>query len=289
MNGAGPECKSLEEVERLARSAVSAIMVGSITVAKRPGNPGNVYYNVPGVFSLNSLGLPCRGREYYYENLPEMARLARDVGKPLFVSIAGFSPVEYGELAELVLTRGGDLLEINLGCPNIWSGSGQKQIACFDMTTTQIILQKVEDVCVRYHKHIPVAVKVSPFTDSYRLAELANFFAHSPLIVAVTATNTLPNAFAFNERGASAISPELSGGLAGLAGPALKQIALGQVMQWKQLLPKHIDVIGVGGICLGEDVRDYLQIGASAVQIATEYANRGPRVFSEILHKYLEL
>lgn len=70
MNAAGPECKKLEDVESLARSSVAAVMVGSITLEERPGNPGNVYWQSPTGFSLNSLGLPCPNVEYYKHNLP---------------------------------------------------------------------------------------------------------------------------------------------------------------------------------------------------------------------------
>ncbi|ORT94849.1 dihydroorotate dehydrogenase, partial [Frankia casuarinae] len=43
MNAAGT-CKTAEDVETFARSAVSMIVVGSITREPRSGNSGNVYW-----------------------------------------------------------------------------------------------------------------------------------------------------------------------------------------------------------------------------------------------------
>jgi len=93
MNAAGT-CKSLQDVKDLSRSASAAVMVGSITMEPRTGNTGDVYWAGP-MFSLNSLSLPNRGAPFYKEVIPEMVACAHDKGKPLFVSVAGFSPEEY--------------------------------------------------------------------------------------------------------------------------------------------------------------------------------------------------
>src|SRR3989344_3127833 len=111
MNAAGT-CKLLEDVQRLSRSATSAIMVGSITKEERTGNEGDVYW-ADSIHSINSLGLPNRGAAYYAAHLPSMVRVAHDEGKPLFVSVAGFSPEEYAHLTEVALKGGADLVELN--------------------------------------------------------------------------------------------------------------------------------------------------------------------------------
>ncbi|MDP2636991.1 MAG: dihydroorotate dehydrogenase [bacterium] len=278
MNAAGPRCKTIEEVRILARTPVAAIVVGSITKEPRPGNQGDVYHSGPN-FSLNSLGLPNGGWTYYYEHLPEMVDIARQAGKILIVSIAGFSPEEYDELANKASQRGLLILrECNLGCPNVWSDGKQKRIASFDPLLVERILQ------AGWYD----LVKVSPFSDPTHLAEIASVISKSTAL-AVTVANTFPNAFALQEDGRSAISPQFSDGLAGMAGPALKAINMGQVLQWKKLLPKHIAVIGAGGIRTGQDVKDYLKAGASAVQIATAYADEGAGVFDRILMEYVAL
>ncbi|MDO8689551.1 MAG: hypothetical protein Q7R39_06000, partial [Dehalococcoidia bacterium] len=258
-------------------------------------------------FSLNSLGMPNPGAAYYEKHLPAMAALAHDADKPLLVSVAGFTPHEYGELAAVAFDGGADAVELNLGCPNVWqveqqkpifdfdpSTSGvtypagatterQKPIACFDPPLVAEILRCVES---RVGSEARVAVKISPFSDPFALGEVAGVIAHYEWVKAVTTTNTFPNAFAYDDAGQPMISP--GGGLAGLGGPALKPIGLGQVRQLRSLLPERIQIIGVGGVSHGRDVREYLRAGAAAVQIATAYLERYERVFSTLLAELIE-
>ena len=72
-------------------------------------------------------------------------------------------------------------------------------------------------------------------------------------------------------------------GLAGLAGPAIRPIGLGQVKQFRELLSK--DIIGVGGVDSGQAVRDYQRVGATAVQVTSAYLSRGGDIFRQILEE----
>lgn len=281
MNAAGT-CKMIEDVERLSRSATAAIMVGSITMEPRTGNSGDVYWAGP-MFSLNSLGLPNRGAEYYSKAPPEMVRIAHDSGKPLLVSVAGFAPSEYAELASLAVWGGADLVELNLGCPNVWHDGAQKRIACFD---AELVDQIQERVLERVGSDAKIAVKISPFSDPFALAEVARVIGESKMVKVVTTVNTFPNTFSFNGE-KPRITP--GGGLAGFAGPAMKPIGLGQVRQLRGLLPNSIEIIGAGGITQGGDIREYRQSGAVAVQVATAYLERHEQVFSTLLGELLEI
>lgn len=288
MNAAGT-CKNLEgdhNVRELSRSAASAIVVGSITWNERPGNTGNVYcFDTERGFSLNSLGLPNRGAEYYRQNLPEMVRVAHDAGKPLIVSVAGFTPEEYADLCEIAFLAWVDLIEVNLGCPNVWANGQQKRIVSFAPEMVGEILSKIQG---KVGPHASVGIKVSPFSDPWALREIAAIVAKSPLVKFVTTTNTFPNAWAFNPD--SRINePTITVGFAGFAGPAMKAIGLGQVKQWREALPKEIRVIGVGGVASCQDVLDYRKAGADAVQVATAFLQEGPKVFSRILTELTEI
>jgi dihydroorotate dehydrogenase (fumarate) len=248
-NAAGT-CKTVEDVKRLATSATAAIMVGSITKEERTGNSGEVYWAGP-MFSLNSLGLPNRGAGYYMATLPEMVKVAHGAGKLLFVNVAGFSPNEYADLASVAVWGGADLVELNLGCPNVWNDGAQKRIACFD---PELVDQTLERVQERIGVGERLAVKISPFSDPFALAEVARVIGGSKMVKIVTTVNTFPNAFSYN-KGKPRITP--GGGLAGFAGPAMKPIGLGQVLQLRGLLPMRIQLVGVGGVTHGEDIREY--------------------------------
>ena len=59
--------------------------------------------------------------------------------------------------------------------------------------------------------------------------------------------------------------PLLANGTGGLSGPAIKPIAIRMVYQVAQAV--NIPIIGVGGITCAEDVLEFLNAGASAVEV----------------------
>ena len=126
-----------------------------------------------------------------------------------------------------------------------------------------------------------LSVKLSPIPDPVLLKKIAVLINESEIICAVTTSNTLPNVFAYADDGRPAIQSVTE--LGGMGGSALKPIALGQVKQLRELLRDGIDIIGVGGIKTGKDVLDYLNAGASAVQIGTACFDRGPQIFGDVL------
>ncbi|MBI4049906.1 MAG: tRNA-dihydrouridine synthase [Candidatus Doudnabacteria bacterium] len=277
------EVKRLEHVKALCSSAAVAIMVGSITWEQRDGNAGNVYYPGP-EFSLNSLGLPNGGREYYRKHLPDMVRMAHDAGKPLFVSVAGFSPHEYLRLADLVAEAGADAVELNLGCPNVWDGGQQKGILSFEPDRIDETLG-----LLKFELDLPVSLKLSPYSDPGMIPRIAEVLKrHADMVKAISAVNCFPNALKFGDDGQPVITP--GQGLAGLGGPAMRPIALGQVFQWFKVLPtRYIQIIRVGGASHGKDVFESESLGATATQVGTAFFNEGPGIFSRILAEMVEL
>lgn len=252
MNAAGT-CKTLEEVVDLCRVAdINAIVVGSITWESRDGVRGGNWWPEKG---LNNLGLPNRGRGYYIWALPEMAKLAHAAGKKLGVSVVGFSPKEWADLAYLVEDSGADFIELNFSCPNT-----NERMLSFAPGAATYVLSKVK-------VNIKTGVKLTPYPDPYFLATMSHVVMSSN-IEFVTTSNSFPNS-------------GLNG--AGLGGFALQQIALGQVRQFRELLPQVFQVWGVGGISSGQDLRDMREAGASAIQIGSAFLREGPGVFARVL------
>lgn len=276
LNAAGT-AKSLEDVTRLARSPVAAVTLGSITAEPREGNAGEVYASRAG-YAVNALGMPNRGGAFYRDALPEMADLVHAAGKPLIVSVAGFSPEQNGELAELAGTGGCDLVELNLGCPNVWEGGEQKRIMSFDPDLVARSLRAAAGAGV------PVGVKLSPLSDPVLLAEVAAAAAEAGARF-VVACNTFPNGLALRDDG----RPAVDVGFGGVSGGAMKPVALGQVAQLRALLPEAVDIVGCGGVRAGADVRDLLAAGAVATGLATAFWDAGedPGVFGDLLADWL--
>ncbi len=275
MNAAGT-CLYPSGVARFAQSAVSAITLGSITMRHREQNPGRGYWSDP-LYSLSSLGLPSRGHEYFRGVLPGMAHVSHEAGKPLLVSVAGFEPGEYAQLACLVEDTGADGVELNLGCPVAQDAGTPVQIASFDPGAITTIVEGARSAITAGY---PLGVKLSPYSDPWLLGEVARRMSELPINYVVT-SNSFPNAFSANMGKRQWVHI----GLAGMSGAALKPIGLGQVRQLREALPDSVQIVGAGGVSSGRDVIDYLQAGACAVQAATMYWNAGHSVsvFEDVL------
>ena len=260
----------------MARSAVSAVVVGSVTILPRAGNPGEVFRS-GSAWAVNALGLPNRGAGFYGTALPEMADQVGAAGKPLVLSVAGFSPAEYAALAVLGAVSGARLIELNLGCPNVVDGDRRHRIAAFDPEIVAVICAEVRGAL---DGRVPFGVKLSPYSDPGLLVEVAQVIAGNG-VGYVASCNTFPNALMLGPDS----RPVLTVGLAGMSGRALKPVGLGQVAQFRAALPDRVDVVGVGGITDSQDVLDYLSAGACAVQAATVFwdAGENPGVYGALL------
>lgn len=254
MIGAGV-CKSPDSA-RIWLS-VAPVVSGSYTPEHRDGNSGNrLFY--PDTeeelqtirFGLNSFGMPNMG---YAAAAREFAGAAAE--QPRIVSIAGFSVADY-LTGMSFFSRCVSAIECNFGCPNV---VGHGRIMSFDVPALEDLFSQLEGVAKK-----PVWVKFSPYSDPGLLREVAHLVnQYTSVIRAVVTCNTFPNAYA----GRDALSP--NSGLGGLSGPALKPVAMGQVVQFRECLNADVDVIGVGGATTGNDVVDFLEAGAQAVQVTS--------------------
>ncbi|MDO8567039.1 MAG: dihydroorotate dehydrogenase [bacterium] len=285
-NAAG-HCKDEAEVRRLASSTIGGIVVGSVTVKQREGNPGQTFYQ-EGPWTLNSIGLRNPGLGYYERVGPNMVRQSHKFGKPIIMSGAGSNPEEYVALANSAADIGFDGFEVNVGCSNVVDGGKRHRIVSFDPRMVKYILT---DIFKLLNGDGPfVTVKVTPMTDPERIIELADELALYPIRAVVT-MNAVPNGLLFNDRNKPAIQTPDATGWAGFSGPAVKPFALGQVNQWRRALPQGIEVWGVGGVSVGKDVHDMLRAGASVVQVGTAYFSHsdGAKFFGGLATQFLGL
>jgi dihydroorotate dehydrogenase (fumarate) len=258
MNGACNIAKTISDVEELTKTGIGAITIGSITVAERAGNPEPRWYVGDG-YALNSFGMPNGGIEFYRTNLPQMIDLAHAADKKLSLSIAGFNTDEYVQLASMADEVKVDIIELNLGCPNVAIDGKQKPIVSFN---TPLIVETILAVCAV--TSIPLMVKLSPYSNPAQLQEVAEAIAQTGKVSAVVTSNSFPNS-TMNEDGKPVVVMEY----AGFTGHAFMPIGLGQVKQFRKALPESIAVIGAGGIETKADVTLYNEVGADGIQATT--------------------
>jgi dihydroorotate dehydrogenase (fumarate) len=269
LSNAAGTVKYIEQAEKLARAPVSEIVIGSYTLNPREGNPGNVYCSREGTV-LNALGMPNPGAAYLrtYRN----AFLA--LAKPIVVSVAGFNAQEYVNLA--IAASWASAIEVNLGCPNVWTEQGQHRIGSFDLRYIQRVLEALAD---SIGTDTPLRIKLSPYSDPDLLGEVAQLL-DSYDIDAIVASNTFPNGW---------LPRAVDTTYGGVSGAAMKAIILGQVLQFRSVC--DIPVIAAGGIRSGVDLVNCESVGASGAQVASRYLDRGedPDVFVDILAQALDL
>lgn len=227
---------------------LGAVVVKTTTLRPRAGNPPPRVVHGQG-WMLNSIGLENPGIDSVLERYaPVWARWQ----VPVVLSIAGERAEEFAELARRAEGCAGiAALELNLSCPNVEGGLAFAQSAEATALVTRL---------VKGATSLPVIVKLSPQVDD--ILPIARS-AQQAGADALALTNTLVG-LALDLKGRG---PALGGGTGGVSGPALKPVALAMVYQAYGAV--DIPIIGIGGICSGEDALEYLMAGATAVGIGT--------------------
>jgi len=285
VNGAGT-VKTLEQVKKLAHPDVclGGIEIGGVTIEKRDGNPSpNFHYF--GYGSLNSLGLPNGGLEYYEPNLPEMVRMIHDSGKVSFLNICGFTPEESYRLTKVAVATGIKVATINTGCPNARVDGKRKPTIAFDPPLVSDHLAAAREAA--NGSNLKIGAKSSHFSDPDGRVIFINICV-TLLIDCVLACNTSPDCFLF-EGGKPAIGP--NDGYGGLAGKAVKPSALAHVRKFREVAGEQMGIIGLGGVDSGDDIEDYLQAGANIVGLATELyrTDNDPGVLYRIIERLVTI
>lgn len=316
MPGAGI-AKTVADVERLLKNNdVTIIIVGSITVLQRFGNDGNQMFTDPnGEFTVNSVGMTNLGIEKYGTELRKMVELVHAAGKKLVVSIAAVgSYKEYATLLRFCIKCGADGVELNFGCPNVKDGGTAHAIPSFDPANLRQTLQHIAD---EFDGEIPIPiwVKISPLIEDNELVrvisvgkpieytfrlneallkEVCGVINHfSSFIKAVVTTNTIGNVCVLDEAGNPVIGPNKYNPkhTGGLSGKITHNISMEQTGFVRSMLDPEISIISAGGVESGEQMDNYIENGADAVQATSIYYRKDndPVVWSNIGAEYCML
>lgn len=251
---------SAESIGELMIGGAGALVTKSIGLKPRKGyaNPTLVQTRC-GV--INAMGLPNPGIEEFTEEI----RKARISGVPIIVSVYGFSAEEYAAVAKRAVGAGADAVELNVSCPHVQETGSEVG------EDPRILSEVVRRVRTAVKE--PVFVKLSPNVKDIR--ETAEVAAKAGAD-ALTAINTIKAMVIDTETG----TPILSNKKGGLSGPAIKPVAVRCVYEIYEQVKTPI--IGCGGITNWRDAVEFLLAGATAVQIGTAVAQKGPSVFGAV-------
>ncbi len=260
--GYGIENAKIAEVQRLG-----AVICKGTTLRSRKGNaqPRTVE-TAAGI--LNAIGLQNPG---VHSVVKKYAPIWAGWDTPVLVNIAGEDIEEFVSIAEQLEGIAGVAgIEVNVSCPNVRAGGevfGASPEAVFAVTSA-----------LRVAATLPLIVKLSPNTSDVRSTALAAAEAGADAVSLINTITGMSIDITTRTR-------TLANGTGGLAGPAVKPIALRMVYEVAQALRvsyPHVPIIGLGGIRTTNDALEFLMAGASAIQIGTaNFVN--PRVGIEIV------
>ena len=240
----------LEFEKILDLNSLGGFVVKGLSKEPIAGNaPPRVVETASGM--LNSIGLQNVGvRAFVEEKLPKLASLDTAV----FANVFGYEPEEYVEVIRVLEDADGLAgYELNVSCPNTKHGGLQ-------FGADPQLLSEVVAASKQAARRRPLIVKLSPNVTDIAAMALAAEQAGADAI-------SLVNTFLGLAIDATTRKPLLGAKFGGLSGPAIKPIALRMVYQASQAV--NIPVIGFGGIADGEDVAEFLEAGAVAVQVGT--------------------
>lgn len=274
MNAAGVWCMTKEELDGVKNSAAGTFVTKTATLEYREGNPEPRYKNVP-LGSINSMGLPNQGLDYYLDYLLELQE--EEPERTFVLSLVGMSPDETHTILKKVQDSAFQgLVELNLSCPNV---PGKPQIA-YDFETTETILREVFAYFTK-----PLGIKLPPYFDIVHFDQAAAIFNEFPLKF-VNCVNSIGNGL-YIEDESVIIKPK--NGFGGIGGEYIKPTALANVHAFYQRLKPEIQIVGTGGVLTGRDAFEHILCGASMVQIGTTLQKEGLAAFDRITQELRDI
>ena len=227
---------------------LGAVVTKGVASVPWPGNPTPRIAETRGGM-LNAIGLQNPGAEILIKrDIPYL----RKYDTKIIVNVCGKTTEDYCRVAERLSSEPVDLLEINVSCPNVKEGGiafGQNPKA----------LEAITREVKKYAKQ-PIIMKLSPnVTDITEMAKAAEAGGADVLSL----INTLTGMKIDIHRRTFALANKTGG----LSGPAVKPVAVRMVYQAANAV--KLPIIGMGGICNGDDAMEFILAGATAVSVGT--------------------
>jgi len=233
------------------KSCVGSYTTKSVTPDPREGNSGETFVTVDNGY-INRMGLPSPGVDAWIDQY-------ESVGIPTFVSLALFGLAD----VEKALKRLENLpdvigVELNVSCPMV-----SRKYS--DLPNILGVIKRKSDLFV--------TIKASPTPISIRRL---NHLGRSGTLDGIVVANSIP-ATTFLQKA------PFSGGM---SGPVVAPVVMDLVKN--ALKRANVPIIACGGISSGQDVVEYMALGAKYVQIGSAHIKE-PDCTTRIMAEYLDL
>lgn len=242
--GYGDEIAEIVDVNRFG-----GIVTKSLSLEPRTGNPPpRIVETASGM--INSIGLANIGLAAF---LNEKKKFLSELKCKVFINIAARTEEEFCTVIKKLDDENWIAgYEINVSCPNVKEGG-------IAFGTDPRVLGRLTKA-LRQSTGRFLIIKLSPnVTDIGAMAKIAQDNGAD----AVSLINTVYGAAIdiYTRK------PKINTVIGGLSGPAIKPIALANVIKVRDSV--SIPIIGIGGISTGADVIEFMLAGAAAVQLGT--------------------
>ncbi|NJL13071.1 MAG: quinone-dependent dihydroorotate dehydrogenase [Microscillaceae bacterium] len=261
-------------IDALAALGFGFVEIGTVTPRPQEGNPKPRLFRLPADEALiNRMGFNNAGLDKVIENLKKRkskilvgGNIGKNKNTPNEEAVADYLTVFKGLFPWV------DYFVVNVSSPNtpnLRALQAKKPLS--------EILESLQVHNQSQNRPKPILLKIAPDLSTEQLDEVIAVVQETGIAGMVISNTTL------SREGLQTPSALLqSFGEGGLSGRPLKNPSTALVRYVYQQTKGTLPIIGVGGICRAEDVKEKLQAGASLVQIYTGFVYEGPGMVYQI-------
>ncbi|MBL4694467.1 dihydroorotate dehydrogenase [Candidatus Gracilibacteria bacterium] len=256
-------------LKNVVRNGAGGVTTKSIWLKENIGHANPTMFGTDSYF-LNAVGLSDAGvKKAQEETFPEYLK---DKPAPIIGNIVESTIDGFAELTEAIDKCGPDIIELNLGCPNV-EGAHGKPFSCVAGDAAAVV-----KAC-RARTKRPLIVKLTPNVSDIASVAVACAEAGADGFCAI---NTLYGmGIDINMR-----QPVLKNRSGGLSGPGIKPSAVKAVHDIYKAT--KLPIIATGGVMNGEDAIEMMMAGGVLVGIGTMVYYRGAEGFAEVVREMEE-
>lgn len=269
--------KNGAHIDALGNLGFGFIEVGTVTPRPQPGNPKPRMFRLPRQQALiNRLGFNNQGLSEFIDNVKKSewrqhgGILGLNIGKNADTPIEN-SVDDYLECLEGVYPHA-DYVTVNISSPNtqnLRDLQGQAELTAI----LKPLQQKRLELADQHGRDVPLVVKIAPDLSTQQVDIIADVLMRHD-VDGVIATNTT-----LSRDAVQGLPHARQAG--GLSGPPVHELSLVVIARLRQQLGNDVAIIGVGGIVSGQQAREKIAAGASAIQLYTGLIYKGPGLISE--------
>lgn len=268
--------KNGEYINILDTMGFGFIEVGTVTPRPQLGNEKPRLFRLTKVNGLiNRMGFNNNGIDNLIENIKKShfnGILGVNIGKNQNTTLE-YSKDDYLICIDKIYTYA-SYIAINISSPNT-IGLRKLQFGEIFDDLLKNIKSKQVCLCARYHKYVPIVIKISPDITETELIQIADSLIRYN-IDGVIATNTT-------------IERKLIVGIknhtqyGGLSGRPLQLLSTNVIRLLSIELKNKLPIIGVGGIDSVVSAREKIAAGATLIQIYSGFVFHGLRLIKDII------